>query len=304
MAKIVTILFQTILPVILIAGVGYLLQKRFPLEIRTVSRICLYILTPCLGFSAIANSQMPRDEMWHMALVSMLVILAMVLVGWLTGGAMRLERRERSALQVSLAFSNCGNFGLSVCYFAFGQAGLERAIIYFVTSALLGYSLGVYLASRGGSAGTVRNSLRNMLTMPILYATILGLAVNLAEVQVPLGIMRSVELAGDAAVPMMLLLLGMQLTRIQLGDSWAILGIGTGLKLLLAPAIALLFASLLQMRGVAWQVAIVESAMPTAVTNVIITSEFGSSAELTSAMVLITTLSSVITLTVLLALVS
>jgi len=302
--KILSILLQTILPVILIAGAGYVIKRRLPLDIRTVSRICLYILTPCLAFSSIADSRMSPEEMWRMATVSALVVLAMVLAGTFTAILLGLERQKRGALQVSLAFSNSGNFGLSVCYFAFGDPGLERAMIYFVTSALLGYSLGVYLASRGGAAATVKASLRNMLTMPILYAALAGLVVNLTQAQVPTAIMRSTELAGRASIPMMLLLLGMQLTQTRLGEHVKLLSIGTFLKLIAAPAIGLAFATILRMEGVAWQVAIVESAMPTAVTNVIITTEFESASDIASGMVLVTTLTSVFTLTLLLALIT
>lgn len=304
LTSIITTLFQTILPVLLIAGAGYLLQRKLTLDTRTVSRLCLYILTPSLGFSSIAQSQMSRDELWRMASLAALVVLSMVALGWLAAGILRLEKQERSTLQLALAFANSGNFGLSVCYFAFGDEGLERAMVYFITSSVLVNSLGVYLASRGGRAGSISASLRNVVSMPLLYGVLLGLLVNFTGWRVPAPLLKTADLAGRAAVPTMLLVLGMQLARSRLGDDRLVLSVGTVLKLIIAPLIALLFATMLRMTGVTWQVALVESATPTAVTTVIISEEFEASPRLASGMVLITTLCSLVTLTVLLALIS
>jgi len=304
LADVISILFQTILPVVLIAGVGYLLQRRLHLDIRSISRVCLYVLPPCLAFSSISQAQMPMSELWRMALMAVLSVFAMVLVGGMTAGALRMKRDKRSALTISLAFSNCGNFGLSICLFAFGDAGLERALVYFITSSVLTYSLGVFLASRGGKAGTISASLRNAARMPILFAALLGLVFNFTGWAVPAPIMKATELVGRASVPMMLLVLGMQLTRIRLGDDLPHIAVGTVLRLVGAPVVALLFAGLLRLTGVAWQVAIIQSAMPTAVTNIIISEEFGAAPEFASGMVLVTTLASVVTLTGVLSLIT
>ena len=304
MAEVTSILFQTILPVVLIAGAGYLLQRRLHLDIRTVSRVCLYVLTPCLAFSSISQARMSMGEMWRMALMAVLNVLAMVLVGSLAAGLLRMKRDKRSALTISLAFSNCGNFGLSVCLFAFGDAGLERALVYFISSSVLTYSLGVFLASRGGRAGTITASLRNAVRMPILYAALLGLVFNFTGWESPAPIMKATELVGRASVPMMLLVLGMQLTRIRLGEDLLHITLGTVLRLVGAPAVALLLAGLLRLTGVAWQVAIIQSAMPAAVTNIIISEEFEAAPEFASGMVLVTTLASVVTLTGVLSLIT
>jgi malate permease and related proteins len=301
--EIIAILLQTILPVVLIAGVGYLLQHRLQLDIRTLSRVCLYFLTPCLAFSSISQTEMAPDEMGLMSAMAALGVLCMVVLGSIAAGLMRLDRARRSALSISVAFPNSGNFGLSICLFAFGDAGLERAMVYFITSALLTYSLGVFLASRGGKAGTVGASLKNTLRMPILYAALLGLLFNFTGWVVPEPILRATELAGQASVPTMLLLLGMQLTRIKLGQDWPHITVGAALRLIAAPAVSALLAGGLHLAGVSWQVVIIQSAMPTAVTNVILSEEFESAPEFASGMVLLTTLASVITLTILLRLI-
>jgi len=102
----------------------------------------------------------------------------------------------------------------------------------------------------------------------------------------------------------MLLVLGMQLSRVRLDRHLALISLGAVMKLVAAPLVALVFASLLRLAGVAWQVALVQSAMPTAVTTVIISEEFEASPVTTSGMVLVTTVLSIASLTALLALIT
>ena len=304
MTSIFSILFETILPVILIAGAGYILQRRMHPDPRSLSRLALYILSPCLGFTTIAQSKIATDTLWRMAAVAALGLIAMVLVGTLAAGLLRLSRPDRAALQLSLALPNAGNFGLSVCLLAFGEVGLSLALIYFITSSLLTNSLGVFLASRGGRSDGFKESLRSVLGMPLLYAAILGLIVNFTRFSVPAPLMKAVDLAGKAAVPVMLVNLGMQLAGSRLGQDWRVLSAGTVLKLLAAPALTLGLAAALRLSGVAWQVALVEAATPTAVTTVIVCDEFDASPALASSMVLVTTIFSLFTITGLLALIT
>lgn len=304
MSAIINTLFQTILPILLIAAAGYLLQRRMRLDVRSISRICLYILTPCLGFSSMAQSKMDASLLGRMAAVTALTIIVLVLLGALATALLRGSRQQRSAMQLSLAFSNSGNFGLSVCLLAFGDAGLSLGMVCFITMSLLLNSLGVFLASLGGKAGSVAASLKNMLGMPLLYAALLGLACNFAGVTVPAPLLKATDLAGKAAVPVMLLVLGMQLAGARLGEELRFIGVGTVLKLFVAPAIAMAFASLLHLSGLPWQIAILEAAMPTAVSTVIISQEFEASPAFASSMVLVTTILSVATLTATLAVLS
>jgi predicted permease len=304
LTAIIDILFQTILPIILIAAAGYVLQRRMRLDVRSISRICLYVLNPCLGFSSMAQSKMDASLLGRMAAVSALTIIAMVIIGALATSLLRGSRQQRSAMQLALAFSNSGNFGLSVCLLAFGEAGLSLGMVYFIAMSLMLNSLGVFLASRGGKAGSVRASLRNMFGMPLLYAAVLGLVVNFAGITVPAPLLKATDLAGKAAVPVMLLVLGMQLASARVGEELKFVSVGAILKLFVAPMVALGFAGLLRLSGLPWQIAILETAMPTAVSTVIISQEFEASPAFTSSMVLVTTVLSVATLTGALALIS
>lgn len=304
LSKLLSILLETILPVILIAGAGYVLQRRLDLDVRSISRASLYFFSPCLGFSAMAQAHITPAELWHMAVVVIGVMGIMLGAGYLLSIAWRLDRGRRSALLVSVAFVNCGNFGLSVALFAFGDLGLEKATLYFVISAVFTHSVGAFLAAQGGNAGTLKESIANTLRLPLIYATLLGLLVNLARIPVPEPILRATDLAGRAAVPVLLTVLGMQMVQLRVGQDLGVLMAGTFLRLIVGPAAAFAIASLLGMTGISWQVAILQSAMPSAVNSVVLCTEFGSAPELASGLVFTTTVASIVTLTLLLALIA
>jgi predicted permease len=157
----------------------------------------------------------------------------------------------------------------------------------------------VFLASFGKLSA--RLALRNVFTVPLIYAALLGLAVNVSGVDMPLPVTRAVELLADATIPAMLTVLGVQLSRASIRGRFQPILMASALRLLLGPLIAVGLAALFGLSGLTRQVAIVQSAMPTAVVTGVLAVEFGADAELVTATILVSTLASIVTLTVLLS---
>jgi hypothetical protein len=162
-------------------------------------------------------------------------------------------------------------------------------------------TLGVYLASRG--TASVRRSLHNVLTVPLPYATALGLILNVGHVTLPLPLNRAITLLSQATVPCMLVILGLQLSRTSVKGRLGPILLATVTRLAIAPLVAFPLAALLGLSGVARQVSIIEASMPSAVMSGVLATEFGSDAEFTTAVVLVSTLASIVTLSILLSLV-
>ncbi|MCK4963018.1 MAG: AEC family transporter, partial [Anaerolineales bacterium] len=97
------------------------------------------------------------------------------------------------------------------------------------------------------------------------------------------------------------ILLGMQIARVGLPKRGKLVILTAGLKLLVAPLIAWLIASFMGMSGVSRQAGILQSAMPTAVTTIVLATEFDVEPEFVTAAVFITTLISPLTITPILA---
>ncbi|MFN2167199.1 MAG: AEC family transporter, partial [Anaerolineae bacterium] len=139
---------------------------------------------------------------------------------------------------------------------------------------------------------------------PLLYATALGLILNLLQVSPPEPVQKAIHLLGQASIPTMLVVLGGQLVTTvkdrQANLYLAPMATVVGMRLLLAPALAWAIGWLLGLQGLTLNVVVLESAMPTAVISTILATEFDSDPPFAALAVLLTTLVSIPTVTILL----
>jgi predicted permease len=297
------ILYNNIVPIFIAIGLGYTLERRLKIEIKSVSRTIFYALSPCLVFSSLVKSTVSGEEFWRIASFEMLITLIVALVAWGVARALHSDRAMESAFLLTILFVNSGNYGLSVNQLAFGDEALARAVIYFVVSSLLVNTTGVYLASRGQARAG--DALINVFKVPIVYAVFLAVFVKLINLNVTGSpVFKAVEIVGQGAVPLMLLLLGMQLARTSPAQRVKMAGLAAFIRLVVAPAIAFALANLLSLTGPTLQACVVESSMPTAVTTTVLAIEFDARPEFVTSVVFLSTLISPITLTPIIALVS
>ncbi len=294
MPQILTILLTTIAPIVLVAGLGALLNKWKRIETNGLSTIVVYIGSPALAFHSIATSAIDADELSELVLFAILCVVIVTAIGWLITLGFGMDRLTSSAFVLSVALINGINYGVPLNEFAFGQAGLARAIIVGVIFALYSFSVGVFLASWGKASA--RQAFLNMLKIPLPYAAILGLVVNLTQTPVPSLVLRFAQILGGLAIPLMLLLLGIQISQASLQGQWRIMFGASFARLVGGAAIGLLLVFWLGLEGVNSQVAIVQAAMPTAVTAGVLALEFNSDAKLVSGIIMLSTLLSLLTL--------
>ncbi len=297
------ILYNNIVPVFIVIGLGYILERRLQIEIKSISRTIFYAISPCLVFSSLVNSTVSGGEFWDIASFEILITLVVALVAWGVARALRFDRAMESAFLLATLFVNAGNYGLSVNLLAFGETALARAIIYFVVSSLLINTTGVYLASRGKAKSF--DALLNVFKVPIVYAVLLVVFVKLINVNVTGSpVFKTVEMVGQGAIPLMLLLLGMQLAKTPLAQGMRTAGLAAFIRLAVAPIIAFSLANLLGLTGPTLQACVVEASMPTAVTTAVLAIEFDARPEFVTSVIFLSTLASPITLTLIIALVS
>lgn len=289
------------MPIFLAAAAGYALGRRFQLDLRSLSRVAFYVFSPCLVFDSLTHSDLSSSIFAQIAVVSLGVSIIVAALAFLAGKALRLERHTLATLIVAATFGNAGNFGLAVSKFAFGDAALSRAVIYYVFNSLAVYTLGVAVAASGKRPW--RDVIRHGLVLPTTIAVVVAALMRLAGLATPQPLDRAVGLLSQAAIPVMLMLLGLQIASIrefprsQLG----LMALAAGSQLILAPLITLALALALHLSGVTLQALVVESAMPTAVITTILAVEYELDTTLVSGTVILSTLLSPLTLTPLIA---
>jgi predicted permease len=222
------------------------------------------------------------------------------LITFLLGSLFKLERHVLTAILITSMFANTGNYGLPLVSFAFGEEALSYAGVYFVTTMFIFYSLGVLIASLGHM--NLREALLGLFKIPTLYAVLLAIVINILQIQIPAPVNRAVELAAGGTVPLMLVLLGVELTRVELSGSLRAIQLSVPLKLLVAPLVGLGLSLLFGIRGPALQAGVTEAAMPTIVSATVLATEYQLDSRLVTAIIFISTLLSPFTLTPLLVL--
>ncbi|MCA9870919.1 MAG: AEC family transporter [Anaerolineae bacterium] len=293
------VLWQVLAPIFLTAGAGFLLARKLGVKPQGLSRAAFYIFTPCLLFDKFSTTALSPTELGRIALFAVLVIAGSGLVAWAVSAVAGYGRPATMALILCVIAGNTGNYGLPANQFAFGEKALEPAVIYFAISTLILSTVGVYLVARGQRQA--RAALRNVVTVPLVYAGLAGLLVWALHIKVPVPIERATSLAGQAAVPVMLTLLGIQLAGVRLRSDIGRIGLASAIKLVVSPLLGVLFAQFLGLGGIVRQAAILESAMPTAVMATVLTTEYEAAPEFTAGTVLVSTLASFVTVSFVLA---
>ena len=294
MASIIQVLTQNIFPIFLVAGFGFALRRWRGLDKNTLSSAVFYCLSPCLVFSLLVNSQLPSEELVELAAFTIVAILSMAVLGWVVARLLRFDRRDTVALMILLMFVNGGNYGLTLNRLRYGDEGLARAMVYYVTSTLVLYTMGVFLASMGEL--NWRQTLAKLGRLPVVYAAILAVLVYRFSIPIPNPLMRGIEVAGAGAIPVMILVLGMQMADLR-GQLHLRLAIpAVTLRLLLGPLLAVLWAMVLDLQGLSRSTAIIEASMPPAVITIILATEFDLQPTAVTSIVVLATLLSPLTL--------
>ena len=128
----------------------------------------------------------------------------------------------------------------------------------------------------------------------------LNIIINMFQIQIPGPVDRAVQLAAGGTIPLMLILLGVELTRVQFSGSLRAMQLSVGLRLLIAPVVAFLLTGLLGIESFAQQGSVTQAAMPSMVSSTVLATEYQLDSRLVTAIIFISTLLSPLTLTPLL----
>ena len=305
-------LTAAVLPVLAIAVVGYALGILRDVEVDPLGTVTMYVLTPALVFHSLTTTELGGRDVAGVVGGVVLFTAVMVLLSEGTGRAIGETEPNRSGFVLASTFPNSGNFGIPLSAFAFGALGRSTAVLFLTTQSILVYTLGLYIASRG--RGSVRESLTEVLRVPLVYAVVLAGIVRFLGLVPPAEstAMQTIGLVGDAAIPMLLIVLGIQLANVDASAALGRVVPASVLKLGVAPAVGV---ALLPVLGITEptiaRTFVLETAMPAAITPLIFAIEFDvpgdgendvSRPEYLATAILTTTLASVPTLTVLIVL--
>jgi len=297
-SELLSVFANNILPIILLSGAGFTLAKLLHVDSRSLGRVVFYVFSPLLIFNLLLNNQLQLKEAGTVILFTVCIVSTMGVITYLLGSLLKIERHILMTILITSMFANTGNYGLPLVSFAFGENALPYAAIYFVTTTFLFFSVGVFLASLGHM--NVRDAALGLFKIPSLYAVLLAMIINLFQWKLPTPILRTVDLAAGGSIPLMLILLGVELSRVEVSANLRALQLSVALRLLVAPLIGLLIATLFGLQNPVRGAVVTQASMPSIVSSAVLAMEYQLDSKFVTAVIFISTLLSPLTLTPLL----
>jgi malate permease and related proteins len=295
------VLLDVVAPVLIVAFIGGVVGRKVGMATETMSRAVFYLFSPALVFTSLSSIKAGSGDVARLVSIAVGVFAMNAVVSTLWGRLRHHDRPTRATSLLSNSVVNHGNMGLPMARLAFGEAGLQLAVVIFVTGVVLWATVGIMLANAVAGRGTWRTSLRAPLKYPSIYAAALGVLVNATNVHLPTFITDSTKSLGQASIPCMLVVLGLQFRRPDVRQLFEPGAVAVN-RLLLGPLTAWGLAAAIGLDGTPAKIAILLCGMPTAVMTTILARELDGKPELAVNTVLVTTLASIGSLTVLITL--
>jgi len=299
-----------LVPVFALVLIGYLVAPRLQLNARTLSRFAYFVLVPAFVFDVLGTAKIQAALAARMAAYFAVVEIACALVGFILARLLRRSSEMTAAYILIAVFPNVGNFGLPIAQFALGPQALPAATVYFVSSTAISFVIGVTAAhwrrdaspdGSPGKPGGAWRTVREVAKTPALLALPPALLLDGLGITLPPVIERPAGLLAGALVPTMLIALGAQLAHAGMPRLSVDMLTAAGARLIAGPIIGVLLVLPFGLTGVERGAGILQASMPAAVLASIIALENDLLPDFTVATVLFSTLVSVVTLTVVLA---
>ncbi|BBU38200.1 MAG: AEC family transporter [Bacillaceae bacterium] len=294
-----------VLPAFIIFAVGYVGQKTIGFDIKSISVMTTYLMYPFLVFRTFYTNKITLDYFYILIFCLLLCFILMVIVK-IVSKLKKLPQSIESAMMLSAVFMNSGNYGAPIILFVFGQTAFDYAVIMMVIQSFLMNTIGLYYAAIGSKEdSSIKSALMKIVKMPVLYGSAAGILLQILHVPVPDFIMQPVGLIADATIPTIMVILGMQLANIQLksvkaGDVASIFII----RMIISPIISIGIILCLPLEDLLAKILIILASMPTAANTTMFAVQFQTEPDLVSFSTLTTTLASIATVPLLLALLS
>jgi malate permease and related proteins len=292
-----------LLPVFLITASGFFVARLTTIKSSGIVKVVFYVLSPCLIFHSLYSQQVSEQAIIKLIVFVVLLHSILFVIGFGLFRLLHWDNDSRIAGTLALFLNNSGNYGLPVLLFAFGEAGFQFGVLYVVVHAAMQVVIGVAIASwkEGMKIGKL---LLKIVSVPWLYALIIALALRATGTTLPDSIIAPIEMLAQAAIPVMLMLLGIQLAELKIKAVLPRASLVSALKLALPPFLAWGLTYVLGIDGLLRSVLIIEGSTSAAVNALLLSLQYNRRPDLTASILFITTVGSLVTMTVLLTLLS
>lgn len=295
--EVLLIFNSSILPLFIIIAAAFVYNRIAKPDIYQITNLALMVFAPVFVFDSLVKTHV-TFEMMVKPMVFM-VILTSVLMLLAYGVAILMKADEDEKVSVVLASSmiNVGNFGLPLIFFTYGDGVKVYSVLYFVAFSFPLSTIAIFISSKEKN---LKNIFKDIAKIPIFHAVIIAMIVSNFSIPVPQVIERSLALVSQAAIPLLIFILGLQLSSIRIRPGFIRFVIPPVIiRLMISPFVACLIFPLLGVSSIENKVAVVQTSAPAALLPLMYAIRFNRSPDLLAATIFVSTLLSGISLTIL-----
>ena len=295
MLELFTIFKDIILPIFIVMAIGFILQKKFTMDISTLSKLNIYFVVPAFIFVKLYSTQFSASLFGHVLLFFILLVIILYVISTLFAKLLGLDRGKKTTFSNSTIFFNSGNYGVPVNELVFkgDPFAMSIQVIVLTLQNIFTFSYGIFVLQ---SVNTSKwKAMIGYFKMPVLYAMGAGLICNALNISIPAVILVPANMIANAMIGLALLTLGAQVARIQFKAALSAVYSSLTVRLIISPIIALFIIWLFRVDGMTAQALLIASAMPTSVNSAVIAEEYKNYPDFAAQVVLFSTIISAFT---------
>ncbi len=280
---------------------------RLPMEaLGWMNMFILYIALPALLFNLFASTPVEQLARWQFIVATTFSTFAVFMAVFAIGMIRTRRQVGQSAIMgFAGAYGNVGYMGPGIALLAFGEAALVPVALIFCFDNVLHFVLAPSLMALSGARANrpparrlAADVARRILLHPFILATIAGVGAAMVGFVPPLPLQTMLDYLAGAAAPCALFALGVTLALRPLKRVPVEAGFIVPIKLIVHPAVAYVVVSWAGDFPPLWVYsAVLLAALPSATNVYVIAQQYDVWVERGSAMILLTTLTSIVTLT-------
>jgi len=289
MTELLYILEHISLPILLLILSGYVFQKIFKTDVRTLTRLLVYLLIPVVIFVKILEAEITWNLLLTVSAFILLLQAFMYLAGLATARLLRQPPRMRCVTVNALVLLNTGNYGIPLIDLVFSANPLASASQLFivVVQNITTNTFGVFQLCRGKQ--TRREAWISVAKLPAIYVMVLAALLKGFHLEMPVTVMVPLHYLADAFIAIALLSLGTQLAEVKLSQGLKDVMVTSIVKVVSAPLVGFAFVLLLGVKGLLAQALVIGISTPTAVNAAVLSREFDVEPGYAAQVVLVTT---------------
>lgn len=287
------------LPILVMSAVGWILDRCFGLDLRTLVKLTINVILPAFIFSRVVASDLSGEMALKTILFTFSMIAVLFLLAEALGRVSGKAKAMRRSWQMAAMFYNSGNYGIPLIALAYPVVGPSIQVFVLLAQNVANFSVGMLLASSGGGREGWRVWLPALRQAP-LWGVAAAFLVRFLDIPLTewTWVWAPVNYLGDALVGVALVTLGAQLSQTGSRRPPRELGFAVPLRLLGGPMVAVALVWLFGFDGDVAGALILGAGVPTAVNVALIAHDLDADHAFLAACVFYTTLFSMVTVSI------